>query len=235
MVTYRFNHPSQHGSTTLSKVAQEVDTITGEVVTAHAHSTAFDKLASAPGVITKFGHDLVKGEEFDDLTGVDLLITRLTVRKGVSRPAGSPFTSLDGGFISFELITNPEQRIKVINRCRVASGLERITSLADLAFDMGDALIFNDGGTGIYRQAVAILEEEGYIEVPDAPVQGPKGFTKYDTVPEEWEILKGQPVEREGEPFLGYTTDILIRATRGIRLSRYKGDFPGEATTRYIS
>lgn len=211
-----------------------VDTVTGEVIGAKGASP-FDRLASAPGVITTTGHDLVKGPDFDDLTGVDLIITRITIRKGAARPQGSPWTSLDGGYLSAELTTNPVQRIKVVNRCRAAAGMEVIDDLGELSFDPGDSLVFNDGGTGIYRDIVAILHEEGYIAVPSGKANAPKGFSRFDTVPEEWEILKGDAIEKDDEPFLGYTTPILLHAVRGIRRSKpYRGDFPGEAVTRYL-
>lgn len=216
-------------------MSTEVSTVTGEVVVTKGEKNAFERLASAPGIVTRFGHDLVKGDPLDDLTGMDLIITKITVRKGVDRPENCPFTSLNAGYLSLELLTNPFQRVQIINRCRVASKMEPVASLSDLEIMPGDAVVFNDGGTGIYRDIVELLEGEGYISTPSARVRAPKHFSRYDTVPEEWEIHKGRGIESEDDPFLGYETEILVHCTRGIRLSKYDGKFPGEAKTRYLS
>lgn len=215
-------------------MSKEVSTVTGEVVEVKGDLNPFQKLVGGPGVITHFGHDLVKDDEFDDLTGVDLVITRVSVRKGAPRPEKSPWTSLDGGYMSLELLTNPEQNLKVINRCRRASGLDKLDDITGLAFDAGDSLVFNDGGTGIYRQVTEILHEHGYIIVPEGKANAPRGFSRWDTVPEEWTIRHGDKTEVEGVPFLGYTTPVLIHCTRGIRLSKYPSPF-GDAKTRYLS
>lgn len=171
------------------------------------------------------GNQLVKEELADELVGVPFLITRVTFRKGVKDPASKTRYM---AYVSCEAVIADQPYLD-----------RRKVSLDDKPFLPSDHIVLNDGSTGIYRQVVAVLESQGYITLPDGPVAGAKGQTRFDAPPDEWPAIEvGQEVMGEigtkNEGFLTYTVDVRIFAPRGLRLSEYASEF-GDAKTRYLA
>lgn len=176
------------------------------------------------------GNQLVKEELADELVGVPFLITKLTFRRGMkdtSVPKDSPVRWM--AYVSAEAV--------IADAAYLAS---RKINLDDKPFLAGDHIVLNDGSTGIYRQVVAVLESQGYIVLPEGPVQGAKGQVRFDAPPSEWEQIDvGESwfgeVASANEGFLVYTVDCRIFAPRGLRLSSYSNDYASEAQTRYLA
>lgn len=171
------------------------------------------------------GNQLVKDELADELVGIPFLITKVTFRKGVKDPANKDRTF---AYVSCEAVVADEAFLA-----------RRKINLEDRPFLPGDHIVLNDGSTGIYRQVVAVLESQGYITLPEGPVAGEKGQTRFDAPPAEWVghdvgVTEMGEVDSKEAGFLGYTADVRIFAPRGLRLSNYTSEF-GDAKTRYLA
>lgn len=193
----------------------------------------FDTLASESIVLP--GQGLVKDEELDDLVGVDLIITKMVFRQGLARREDNPWMKATGhgnaAYVSIEATINPVQDIKRVNRARKANGLRDVPD----HFKWDNAIVFNDGSTGIYRQAVAFLAMTGYIQLPDGKMDGPGGTTVLDTIPEEWTDITVGDVKFDNDGFQTYTANCRLRVSRGIRISEYTSDFNPDSKTRYLA
>lgn len=164
------------------------------------------------------GYDLAKDKLFDALTGVPFVITRVTFRRGKVRD------KRQFAYVSCETMIAPES---VLAKRRV--------NIADLPFDPGALVVFNDGSTGIYRQIVAYLEARGFITLPEGPDNGPHGTVRFDCPPSEWAEIHAGEASTDEDGFFTYTANIRLACPRGLRLSTYENDYnPDGSTTRYL-
>ena len=149
--------------------------------------------AEGDGEIRLDSPELVKDADVDALVGIDFRIVQVTYRPGSPRRPGSRLAKetgfTEGGYISAEIATNPDQDLQVVNRRRKGSGLPPLGSIDDLPFTPGELFVFNDGSTGIYRKVTELLNQAGYIELPAGPVKGLSGDSILDTVPAEWAAI----------------------------------------------
>jgi hypothetical protein len=221
--------------------AEVVKVESGPVEPGYAYpGMSFDELASDAASIP--GHELLKDDEVDlTLVGVDFLVTRVNFREGVARLPDDLWLKQNpkntvGAYVSLELVTNPELSLVKINRARKASDVHHLDSLAQLGIEPGDSYVINDGSTGIYRQIVAHLALQGYILLPEGNVEGKKGQTVCDTIPEEWlDVLIGE-TKFDPSGFQTYAANVRIRCKSGLRLSRYDSEYnPDGAKTRYLA
>jgi hypothetical protein len=199
---------------------------------------------ASTGAVEKETHDLVREDEADALTGVDFLITKVTIREGSARQPGGALEAAGGyaygGYMSLELWVAPHQDYTVINRRRRASQMPPIDSIDALPFHPGEKLVINDGGTGIYRDVVHILADLGWIALrPGMGLAGNarSGSSAFDAIPAEWAGISQGIVITSGEAgeFTGYEANLKVRCRRGLRLSSYDYDGKGHmATTRYL-
>lgn len=172
------------------------------------------------------GADLVPG---GILKGVPFVITSATFRPGDYL---SPVTGIKPHYVSLEIVTGDEAAF------RQAVKRGRITD--ECGIDPGEELVFNEAGTGVYRQIVSAFEAFGWIILPDGPLEGPYGTSRMDTSPEDWEVTElgagsGVDVRFDNEGRTVVTASIWLHAKRGLRISEYENDFTKEGITRYLA
>lgn len=187
------------------------------------------------------GFELADDELLDALVGVELIITRVTVRVGdISRRPDNVWLkefpkNTKSGYVSLELTVTDNLNLQKINRARASNKMSQLASLEALGIDAEDNFVINDGSTGIYRQILAFLGLEQYIVLPDGELDGKAGTTVLDTIPSEWqEVNVGESLfDKAGN--LTYTANVRIRCPRGIRRSDYESEFNPDSHTRYLA
>lgn len=106
------------------------------------------------------------------LLGVPHIITRATYRPGIEE---KDYVSLeavvaDAGTLEYE-----------IKRGRIAN----VSSLAELAVEPEERIVYNDGSTGIRRQFTHLLHNLGLIEVPNVG----QDLAVFDTPYFDWQTI----------------------------------------------
>ncbi len=168
------------------------------------------------------GGDLVKG---DLLIWVPFVITAMTFRTGDYLNAG---TKLRGAYVTIECLTGDNKAF--------ARALRRGRITEDCPFDPEEEILFNEGGTGCYRQSVEAWEALGWVKLPEGPEGGAYGESRFDTPLENWTVTGGNVdarVDSEGE--LVYLAPVRLLCARGLRVSEYENDYTKEGRTRYFA
>lgn len=175
------------------------------------------------------GSDLARDELLDALEGVPFMIYRMTFRPS---DAGHRVS-----YVTCEVQVGPKELL-----------MKRRIDLTTLPFDPGDHVVFNDGSTGIYRQAVAYLHAKGFIALPDPVVPNGHGATwnkdkgemeyvcSYDLPPTMWQDINAGRLyyDEHGDPI--YIAEVRCFAKRGIRISDgYKNEWTQDGKTRYLA
>lgn len=167
------------------------------------------------------GADLEKGA---NLIGVPFCITRAVFRKGDFLNQG-----ITGWYVSLEAVIAPAVEIaRAYRRGRIAEGTA-------LSVEQGENVVFNEGGTGVYRQVVAYLEAKQLITLPEGPEQGKYGESRYDTLPPEWQVTDAAKLALDpesGNPSISF--DIRLLCPRGLRSSEYENEYTKQGVTRYL-
>lgn len=180
----------------------------------------YTELVATAAVIP--GGDLVKG---DLLIGVPFVVTAMTFRTGDYMNAA---TKVTGAYVTIECVTGDEAAF--------ARALRRGRITEDCPFDPEEQIIFNEGGTGAYREAVETWEKLGWITLPEGPEGGQSGASRFDTPIGKWELRAGFPgyvsADGQGEPV--YHAPVRLSCPRGLRVSEYENDFTKEGRTRYF-
>lgn len=166
------------------------------------------------------GSDLAKG---DLLIGIPHMAVQVTIRRGdyKHKECGKQHPVM---FI--KNVIGPEADLdRAVTR-------GRINAKQRSAVDPGEVIGFNEAGTGYYRQILAYLESHDYLNLPEGPVDGPFGESRFDSHPETWEFRKGTArADKNGEPI--YTADIRLYLPRGLRASDYENEYTQSGHTRY--
>lgn len=170
------------------------------------------------------GADLVKG---DLLIGVPFVTTTVTFRIGDYMNAT---TKVKGPYANIEIVTADAAAFaRAVKRGRISAD--------DNTIDPGEELIFNEGGTGVYRQCVAAWLDLGWIRLPEGEREGASGVSILDTPLADWLISNGGPVtvgaDGEGNPVYSAATRLYCK--RGLRVSEYENDYTKEGRTRYFA
>jgi len=167
------------------------------------------------------GADLEKGS---NLIGVPFCITRAVFRQGDFLNQG-----ITGWYVSLEAVIAPAMEIaRAYRRGRIPEGTE-------LTVEPGEDVVFNEGGTGVYRQIVAYLEAKQLITLPEGPEQGKYGESRFDTLPPEWQVSEEVTVQLDaesGNPSV--SADIKLLCPRGLRSSEYENEYTKQGVTRYL-
>jgi hypothetical protein len=173
-----------------------------------------------------FGADLEKG---DQLIGVPMCLIMATFRKG---DITNVKTGEKGFYVSLDTIIAPQAEIdKAYKRGRITA--ENMDMLSP-----GEHLVFNEGGTGVYRQIVAYLEATGRIKITsDLPTEGAFGESRHDISPAEWDVDESAEFKRGDDGQLAVAFSIRLLCPRGLRASDYENEYTpsGKSSrTRYI-
>jgi hypothetical protein len=159
------------------------------------------------------GHDLA---EKTTLIGIPFVITSATFRDGILRPDKTPTN-----YVSLEAVVADKAALDM----RVAAG--RLAADKARQVTPNEAIVINDGSSGICRQVVAYLAAKGLIQVPAGTEVGPANSTRYDVYRASW--LHGFDVDDPNPRF-----DIVLACRRGLRVSEYESDW-GPAGTFYLA
>ena len=169
-----------------------------------------------------FGADLEKGAQ---LVGVPFCVVAVTFRPGLMNARTGElmfYASLDAIVAPDDIITRRLPRIPAENQ--------------EYARDMaGSHVVFNEGGTGVYRQIIAYLENQGRLTInSDLPREGRSGESRFDLSPREWHVDDTAELKLDdaGNPTLTFAVRLLC--PRGLRSSEYENEYSKEATTRYF-
>jgi hypothetical protein len=169
-----------------------------------------------------FGADLEAGAQ---LIGVPMCLIMATFRQGDYADKNG----VKGFYVSLDTIIGPQGEIaKAVRRKRIP---EDVTPP-----EPGEHLVFNEGGTGVYRQIVSYLEETGRIRITsDLPREGAYGESRLDIPPSAWDVDQSADFRKspDGQPSLAFSLRILC--PRGLRSSEYANDYSKAAVTRYIA
>lgn len=169
------------------------------------------------------GADLAKEATLDALAGVPFVIHRVTFRRGIPKMRGGE--KYDAAMCTFEVVIAPEHVLR-----------KRRVDVDNLPFEPGGSVVFNDGSTGMYRQAVAYLATKGFISLPEGPTSGGMGESVYDLAPADWTDIHAGDVETTEDGYLNYRANIRLKCPRGIRVSTYETDYnPDGGQTRYFA
>lgn len=181
---------------------------------------AYGDLVATAAVLP--GGDLVKG---DALTGVPFVTTAMTFRIGDYLSA---VTKVRGAYVTVECVTGDARAFsKALRRGRIDE---------NCPIDPDEEIIFNEGGTGAYRQAVHVWEGLGWLKLPDGPDGGPYGESRLDTPLSEWEITDhavSTGVTSEGDRV--FSAPVRLSCPRGLRASEYENEYTKEGRTRYFA
>jgi hypothetical protein len=180
----------------------------------------------ASGAVVAPGADLIPGNL---LAGVPFIITSATFRPSDYKNAA---TGVTPHYVSLEIVSGDETEFAKARK------RGRITDACPI--DPGEELIFNEGGTGVYRQIVAAFEAFGWIALPEGPLEGPYGQSRLDTPPGAWTytdaiVAADVQVRFDGDGSPVVSAPLRILARRGLRVSEYENDYTKEGVTRYLA
>jgi hypothetical protein len=170
------------------------------------------------------GGDLERG---DSLVGVPFCITGLKFWRGDYQR--SDIEGKNGDVVAVYIVVAPQSEIlRGIRRNRIA---------VPLSVEPGEVLVFNEAGTGMYRQLVSILEAQGMITLPEGPGEGTYGESRFDTPIDEWEYANLPAISYADygdskRPTADFQIKILC--PRGLRVSDYENEHTKQGRTRYI-
>jgi hypothetical protein len=186
------------------------------------------------------GGDLEKG---DALIGIAFAIALITIQPGDNIHGTVKDGKLIPGtgcgakhpYASLSATVGPEELIaRAVRR-------KRITEEQASAIEPLEQIVFNEGGTGAYRNVMQYLEAKNFVIFPDAPEQGEFGESRYDALPSQWIIpdtvsndIVSQRFSPTGEPFYTFRLPVPLLCPRGLRISEYDGP-TGPARTRYLA
>ena len=175
------------------------------------------------GALELPGYDLLKDGRQWALENVPFLIVGATYRPGVVQDKRAR------AYISVECVVAPAP---LITRRGVDPGT--------LPFSPGDHIVFNDGTTGVCRQVTKALSNIGWIvHDPNIGREGdaPMGESIHDQPPAEWADVNFGDLSFDEDGRGIYSAPIRLRASRGLRLSRYTNEYTGdkEAVTPYLA
>lgn len=167
------------------------------------------------------GADLEKGA---NLIGVPFCITRAVFREGDFVNQG-----ITGWYVSLESTIGPIGEIaRAYRRGRIPDGTQ-------LTVEPGESVVFNEGGTGVYRQIVAYLEAKGLVTLPEGPEGGAWRESRYDTLPPEWTSNAGiTETGDDGKP-VSIEFGVTLLCPRGLRQSEYENEATKQGVTRYLA
>jgi len=195
---------------------------TGLAAVEAAELTAWQRLTADAQTVA--GGDLEKG---DILIGYPMCITGATFRQGDYQNAK---TGEKAFYVTLETTIGPANEIARGER------RGRIPEANIGAVDPGETLVFNEAGTGVYRQIVKFLAMTDRIKITsELPEEGPYGEARYDVTPASWEVddTAEFKLDSDGNPVVAFSFKLLC--PRGLRASEYENEYTKTGKTRYIA
>lgn len=164
----------------------------------------------------------------DELLGVPHIITAVTYQqpRKMSEDKMRDFVSVEATLGDIEVLDNAIKRGWIPN----------VSSLADLKFEPGERVVYNDGSTGIRRQLTKMFHEIGAINVGGDYDE--EGERIYDRCWADWEAFA--EVRSMGDYEVPTVTknhkgnQLGISAKRGLYASTYSNDYAEDAVTYYL-
>jgi hypothetical protein len=203
-------------------VSQEVAHSTSQVPGVY-RGESWDELTQEAHEV--FGADLEKGQQ---LIGVPMCLVQATFRRGDFADKNGE----KGFYVSLDTIIAPAPLVeKAVKRGRIPE--ENWDYIRE---SVGDHLIFNEGGTGVYRQVVAYLEATERIQIKsDLGREGAYGESRFDTSPEQWTVDDSAELKRDEDGSYAVAFAIRLLCPRGLRSSEYANEYTKAGVTRYIA
>src|ERR1700690_606202 len=165
------------------------------------------------------GADLIPGNL---LRGVPFVITSATFRPGGFLSA---VTGIKPHYVSLEIVTGDDAAFaRAVKRGRIPE---------ECPVGPGEELIFNEAGTGVYRQVVSAFESFGWLTLPEGPLEGKYSESRLDTTPEKWNIPQdgvaaGVSARFDADGAVTVSAPIWLHAKRGLRVSEYENEYTKE-------
>ena len=156
------------------------------------------------------GYSLIGGKENEQtlrmLVGVPHIVESLTFRRGDVNVAAKGEPAMYRDYVSVSALVHPMDAPK-FKRPRV---------------------VYNDGSTGIYRQAVKYLVSKGLVTVDESlPEEGEAHSTRYDLC---YTSERVTPDGTVAYPAVEFQVSLVI--PEGLRVSEYKNNY-GDSETYY--
>jgi hypothetical protein len=160
----------------------------------------------------------------DDLLGVPHIIISVTYREGFPR------AGVKGDYVSVEAVVGHAELLgSAPVMASIRSQKSDITSVLDLPVFPNEAVVYNDGSTGVRRQITEHLTDKGMID------PGPKVEmlpSRFDRQIQKW--AKGSDLLDNRIAAYPDGSGFAYIATRGLRRSDYKYETQ-DASTWYIA
>lgn len=160
----------------------------------------------------------------DDLLGVPHIVVSVTYREGFPR------AGVKGDYVSLEaVIASPDILASMPVMKSITTQQPEVRTVFDLGVFPNEAVIYNDGSTGVRRQVTEKIASLGMID-PGKP-------DKDVLVPGDRQIQKwAKGADLLGERLVATPNGQPLRFNnlRGLRKSDYENEY-GEATTYYIA
>lgn len=163
--------------------------------------------------------------EKEDLLGVPHIVISVTYREGFPR------AGVKGDYVSVEAVV---AHAELLHSAPVLAGIRQARendhfTIDDLPVFQNEAVIYNDGSTGVRR---TITEELTIGGVIDPGPEGPDVLSRFDRQYQKWAAGS----DLAGERIVALQSGVPYRhiARRGLRKSEYVNQY-GDATTWYFA
>lgn len=162
--------------------------------------------------------------EKEDLLGIPHIIVSVTYREGFPR------AGVKGDYVSLEAVVASADILASMPVMKTIMTLqENVKTVYDLTVFPNEAVIYNDGSTGVRRQVTEKIASLGMID------PGPAGndvLVPADRQVQKW--AKGSDLLGERLVATPNGQPLRFNNLRGLRKSDYENEY-GEATTYYIA
>jgi hypothetical protein len=160
----------------------------------------------------------------EDLLGVPFVIISATYREGFPR------AGVKGDYVSIEaVVADADILSSKPVMTHIAHEQPGVSTMSDLSVFPNEAIIFNDGSTGVRRQVTEKLAGAGIF---DPGPDGPDVLDRHDRQIQKWK--KGADLIGERNVALVNGEPFRYVCRRGLRKSEYENEF-GQAVTFYIA
>jgi hypothetical protein len=191
----------------------------------------FDKLLEKAGKDAFYSRAFRKVSK-DILVGVPHIVIGATYRQGYKNKD----TGVVGDYVSLEAVVAKSAILDAIPIRSAIKAARKETGLSpDLEVYPNEAVIYNDGGTGVRRSITEVFQGCGIIDVGPARKVGENPLDKPYSLWLDGEDQATTGITAVPNPETGELKPFVYVALHGLRPSTYKNEYTGddEATTYY--